>query len=103
MLRGQITLYPILFTLFPLTSMSRRCFGGENLDACTFTLLGILTVVESLAQTVFISGDLLCTNAAPSQELQSKYNAVIEAIAKVRTRLTVKVGCYADCCVLTNW
>lgn len=83
--------------------MSRRYFGGESLDAFTVTLLGILTVVESLAQTVFISGDLLCTNAAPSQELQSKYNAVIEAIAKVCRCLAIEAGCCADFFVLSNW
>lgn len=83
MLKGQITLYPIMYAFFPLVSMSRRWFASEDLDAVTFVMLGILTVLEALAQTIFISGDLLCTNAAPDQKLQSKYNALIEMTAKV--------------------
>lgn len=83
MLKAQMSMYPILFTLMPLISMSRRYFGGDSLDAVTLTLFGALMLVESVAQTVFISGDLLCTNAAPSQDLQSKYNAMIEGVAKV--------------------
>lgn len=82
-------MYPIVFTMFPLISMSRRFFGGESLDSFTMFLLALLVIVEALAQTVFISGDLLCTNAAPSQELQSKYNAVIENIAKVSAKESI--------------
>jgi hypothetical protein len=84
MLKAQILLYPILFSLFPITSMSRRYFGGEDLDPVTLSLLGAMELVESLAQTIFISGDLLCTNAAPDKSLQSKYNTVIEGVAKVK-------------------
>lgn len=86
MLKGQILLYPLLFILFPLTSMSRRYFDGESLHPVTFVMLGVINVVEALAQTIFISGDLLCTNAAPDKSLQSKYNAMIEGVAKVCPR-----------------
>lgn len=64
--------------------MSRRFFDGSGLDPITFVLLGLLLGLEALAQTIFISGDLLCTNAAPDRSLQSKYNAVVELVAKVR-------------------
>lgn len=83
MLKGQILLYPIIFTLCPLVSMSRRYFHEDNLDPITFILLGTMLALEALAQTIFISGDLLCTNAAPEKSLQSKYNAVVELVAKV--------------------
>lgn len=83
MLKGQILMYPLLFILFPMTSISRRYYGGEHLQPITMALLSLIALVESLAQTVFISGDLLVTNAAPDKSVQSKYNAMIEGVAKV--------------------
>lgn len=62
-----------------------------GLHVVTLALFAVLTALEALAQTIFISGDLLCTNVAPVQELQSKYNAVVEMTAKVSETAMIAV------------
>lgn len=62
-------------------------------------LVGVMFVLEVIGQTMFskpvrspwrpelkalqVSGDLLCTNAGPTPQLRSEYNAIVEWTAKV--------------------
>ena len=98
-LRGQMSLYLIIYGLFPLCSLARRHSRQDSLNRASLAILAIILVGEALAQTMFsvsndnetihmlthvkVSGDLLCTNAAPSKEEQSMFNAIIEFTAKV--------------------
>ncbi|CAD6580496.1 MAG: hypothetical protein CYPHOPRED_001235 [Cyphobasidiales sp. Tagirdzhanova-0007] len=81
MLRGQVLLYPIVYAFCPVISICTRWAGHSN--PLTFTLLACLMVLEAMSQTVFISADLICTNAAPSKSMQSEYNAAVETAAKL--------------------
>lgn len=106
-LRGQMSLYLVIYGLFPLCSLARRHSGQDSLNRASLAILAIILVGEALAQTMFsvsndneaiqmlthvkVSGDLLCTNAAPSKDEQSMFNAVIEFTAKVRE--SVRLPC----------
>lgn len=85
-LRAQIALYPFIFLTCPIISLCRKQDVSADMGFFTTSLLIGLLIVECAAQTVFISGDLICTNVAPEQSQQSQFNAAVETGAKVCMR-----------------
>lgn len=59
-------------------------FVLEVIGQTMFSKLGRLPVARSLLSLRAVSGDLLCTNAGPTPQLRSEYNAIVEWVAKVR-------------------
>ncbi|KAL7006455.1 hypothetical protein EMMF5_003876 [Cystobasidiomycetes sp. EMM_F5] len=85
LLRGQIAIYVVNFVLVPCVSLVRRQSSSkEHLDWTSISGLALVLLLDVTGQTMFISGDLMCTNAAPIKEAQSSFNAMMELDAKVR-------------------